>query len=253
MKKIKSFHEYQTINEEIGIKSIATILTSLLLTFKSVEATPLIQFEVPSWQYLSDEDKGKSITTFNKDMDKIQKDLLKLRSERDNAGIIDEKLNTIIDKCVEFKTDYNAGLSASTRKYYISHMFNSIDDMTEVTNLLHNYISENNINDVLIDDTLDTLDTNIQMIKSGNYKNLTIDYKRLLNDYERWLTEQPVSTDSEQPVSTDYDKKEIGGGTTVLLVLLLFLSMILTAIYLFSGSNNGDNGGYGEIGGLGRR
>ena len=59
MRNIKSFNEYQNINEEIGVKSIATILTSLLLTFKSVEATPLIKPNVTSFS--SEEDQERDV------------------------------------------------------------------------------------------------------------------------------------------------------------------------------------------------
>lgn len=194
MRKIKSFNEYQNINEEIGVKSIATILTSLLLTFKSVEATPLIKPNVTSFS--SEEDQEKSMDILNQDMMKIQNDLQKIK----NSGYNDEKLNTIINKCIQFNT--NSNITEST------------DDITEVTNLLHNYIKENNINNNTVIDTLKTIDSNTKMIKSGNYENLTNDYKTLLEDYEKLLTENP-----------DYNKSETGGSATVALAILLFLML----------------------------
>jgi hypothetical protein len=194
MRKIKSFNEYQNINEEIGVKSIATILTSLLLTFKSVEATPLIKPNVTSFS--SEEDQEKSMDILNQDMMKIQNDLQKIK----NSGYNDEKLNTIINKCIQFNT--NSNITEST------------DDIKEVTNLLHNYIKENNINNNTVIDTLRTIDSNTKMIKSGDYENLTNDYKTLLEDYEKLLTENP-----------DYSKSETGGSATVALAILLFLML----------------------------
>ena len=206
MRKIKSFNEYQNINEEIGVKSIATILTSLLLTFKSVEATPLIKPNVTSFKFSSEEDQKKSMDILNEDMMKIQNDLQKIK----NSGYNDEKLNTIINKCIQFNT--NSNITEST------------DDIKEVTNLLHNYIKENNINNNTVIDTLRTIDSNTKMIKSGNYENLTnkffhallpgFDYKTLLEDYEKLLTENP-----------DYSKSETGGSATVALAILLFLML----------------------------
>ena len=206
MRKIKSFNEYQNINEEIGVKSIATILTSLLLTFKSVEATPLIKPNVTSFKFSSEEDQKKSMDILNQDMMKIQNDLQKIK----NSGYNDEKLNTIINKCIQFNT--NSNITEST------------DDIKEVTNLLHNYIKENNINNNTVIDTLRTIDSNTKMIKSGNYENLTnkffhallpgFDYKTLLEDYEKLLTENP-----------DYNKSETGGSATVALAILLFLML----------------------------
>ena len=199
MRKIKSFNEYQNINEEIGVKSIAAILTSLLLTFKSVEKAPsfkaaTIKPNVTSFS--SEEDQEKSMNILNQDMMKIQNDLQKIK----NSGYNDEKLNTIINKCIQFNT--NSNITEST------------DDIKEVTNLLNNYIKENNINNNTVIDTLKTIDSNTKMIKSGNYENLTNDYKTLLEDYEKLLTENP-----------DYNKSEIGGSATVALAILLFLML----------------------------
>ena len=203
MRKIKSFNEYQNINEEIGVKSIATILTSLLLTFKSVEATPLIKPNVTSFS--SEEDQEKSMDILNQDMMKIQNDLQKIK----NSGYNDEKLNTIINKCIQFNT--NSNITEST------------DDIKEVTNLLHNYIKENNINNNTVIDTLRTIDSNTKMIKSGNYENLTNDYKTLLEDYEKLFFQMfSISDLTENP---DYNKSETGGSATVALAILLFLML----------------------------
>ena len=203
MRKIKSFNEYQNINEEIGVKSIATILTSLLLTFKSVEATPLIKPNVTSFS--SEEDQEKSMDILNQDMMKIQNDLQKIK----NSGYNDEKLNTIINKCIQFNT--NSNITEST------------DDIKEVTNLLHNYIKENNINNNTVIDTLRTIDSNTKMIKSGDYENLTNDYKTLLEDYEKLFFQMfSISDLTEKP---DYNKSETGGSATVALAILLFLML----------------------------
>lgn len=207
MRKIKSFNEYQNINEEIGVKSIATILTSLLLTFKSVEKAPSFKAATLNvTSFSSEEDQEKSMNILNQDMMKIQNDLQKIK----NSGYNDEKLNTIINKCIQFNT--NSNITEST------------DDIKEVTNLLHNYIKENNINNNTVIDTLRTIDSNTKMIKSGNYENLTnkffhallpgFDYKTLLEDYEKLLTENP-----------DYNKSETGGSATVALAILLFLML----------------------------
>ena len=116
MRKIKSFNEYQNINEEIGVKSIAAILTSLLLTFKSVEKAPSFKAATLNvTSFSSEEDQEKSMNILNQDMMKIQNDLQKIK----NSGYNDQKLN------IDFKIQTpNNILNALTKHFLTTNNFN---------------------------------------------------------------------------------------------------------------------------------
>ena len=209
MKNIKSYHDFQPINEEIGVKSIATILASLLLTFKSVEAEPVLLFYKPPYFHYTKDEQTHAMSVLDKDMIKIQSDLDKIK---DNIDYSDEDLNDLIDRCIKFRIDVNKTDDEDW-------MVKSVHDVFEVANLLQSYIDDHKVDDKVVIDTLQALNNNIDMLKSGDYKNLNIDYKKLVKDYENLLKEKPVTDASMHPVRT-----------MILFVLCVFLSLAVMVL-----------------------
>ena len=154
MKYIKTYESFQ-VNEEISLKGLAPIITSLFLTFNSANA-----LVAPSVSSTPNQFFGKGSTRFEeynsieikKSLDKTSKDLEELKKKID-----DEQLVNLIESIQKLKKEEE---------------FNSAD-LSVILNKIQSYIQSNNIDNRLFNDTISHLSKgDIEMIKS--------DYQELL-------------------------------------------------------------------------
>ena len=153
MKHVKTFESFQ-VNEELSLKGVFPILTSLFLTLNS--------FDV-SARHGAAGRRHAAISTMEirNISSKIEMDLERLKSETQDPEFL-ELIESI----------------QSLRNWNYSDGF---DKVALVTNDLNSYIQSQNINDPLISDTLKNLSKgDIELIKS--------DYNMLLNKYEEMKT-----------------------------------------------------------------
>ena len=152
MKHVKTFESFQ-VNEELSIKGLFPILTSLFLTLKPFDASAIVLGGAKGGKRYA----ATSTMEIRNIASKIQTDLEKLKSETQDPKVL-ELIESI----------------QSLRNWKYSDGF---DKVAVVTDSLYSYIQSQNINDPLINDTLKNLSKgDIELIKS--------DYDMLLNKYE---------------------------------------------------------------------
>jgi hypothetical protein len=158
MKYVKTFEGFQ-VNEELSLKGLAPIIASLFLTFNSFDASAIMQPTVMAIgggsssrqyaRYVTNE-----IRTIS---DKIKKDLERLKLETQDPELL---------RLIESVQSLN-GWSYS----------NGMDKVNIVVNDLKNYIQSQNINERLVNDTLNNL-------SSGDVELIESDYQMLLQKYQ---------------------------------------------------------------------
>jgi hypothetical protein len=147
MKYVKTFEGFQ-VNEEISLKGLAPIIASLFLTFNSFDASAYGGARRYA-RYATNE-----IRTIS---DKIKKDLERLKLETQDPELL---------RLIESVQSLN-GWSYS----------NGMDKVNIVVNDLKNYIQSQNINERLVNDTLNNL-------SSGDVELIESDYQMLLQKYQ---------------------------------------------------------------------
>jgi hypothetical protein len=147
MKYVKTFESFQ-VNEEISLRGLVPIIASLFLTFNSFDASAY----GGGRRY-----RAYATEEVHKISDKIERDLQRLKSETQDPELLRliESVNTL------------DGWQASY----------GMDQVNKVVGDLKNYIESQEINESLVNDTLNNLTTgDIELIES--------DYQMLLQKYE---------------------------------------------------------------------
>ena len=152
MKHVKTFESFQ-VNEELSIKGLFPILTSLFLTLKPFDASAIVLGSAKGAKRYA----ATSTMEIRNISSKIEMDLERLKSETQDPEVLE-----LIESIQSLKNwKYSDGF----------------DKVAVVTDSLYSYIQSQNINDPLINDTLKNLSKgDIELIKS--------DYDMLLNKYE---------------------------------------------------------------------
>ena len=147
LKYVKTFESFQ-VNEEISLRGLAPIITSLFLTFNSFDASAY----GGGRRY-----RAYATEEVHKISDKIERDLQRLKSETRDPELLRliESVNTL------------DGWQAS----------DGMEQVSKVVGDLKKYIESQEINEPLVNDTLNNLTTgDIEVIES--------DYQMLLQKYE---------------------------------------------------------------------
>jgi predicted DNA-binding ArsR family transcriptional regulator len=155
MKYIKTYANFP-VNEEISLKGLSSIITSLFLTFNSAKA-----LVPPSVSSTPNQFFGKGSSTrfeeynsieIKKSLDKTSKDLEELKKK-----IEDEQLVDLIESIQKLKKE----------KEFTSA------DLSVILNKIQSYIQSNNIDNRLFNDT-------ISHLSKGDIKMIKSDYQELL-------------------------------------------------------------------------
>lgn len=162
MKYVKAFENFQ-VNEEISLRGLAPIITSLFLTFNSFDSSAFPSGGSSRSRYIYYRHVTNQIESIS---NKIERDLERLKSETQDP----EFLRLIESVHSLDGWQYSDGM----------------DQVNKVINDLRNYIQSQDINDSLINDTLNNL-------TSGDIKLIESDYKLLLQKYEEVLESEKVS------------------------------------------------------------
>jgi hypothetical protein len=158
MKYVKTFEGFQ-VNEELSLKGLAPIIASLFLTFNSFDASSIT---APTVMAIgggsSSREYARYVTNEIRTIsDKIKKDLERLKLETQDPELL---------RLIESVQSLN-GWSYS----------NGMDKVNIVVNDLKNYIQSQNINERLVNDTLNNL-------SSGDVELIESDYQMLLQKYQ---------------------------------------------------------------------
>lgn len=216
MKYVKKFESFQ-INEELSLRGVYPIISSLFLTFNSFDASafghsygisPTSIAIVSNNDEDEDKDKINYEDTKSKSNEirfitnKIERDLKKLNSET-----TDYKLSNLI-KIVQSldRWEYKSGLKR----------------VKDVANKIDEYIKSEKLDASLIGDSLNN-------ITSGDIKLIEADYKKLLNKYNEIEGEQKrLKLDIKQT----NDPHTGDNGILKLIVILCAMSLVFfTLIY----------------------
>ena len=163
MKYIKTYESFQ-VNEEISLKGIAPIIASLFLTFNSLDVKAFPAHGA-----------GRSVADvwvpkIETQARKIKIDLEKLKSETNDPQLLD------LISSVQSLESFDYGKWGE-----------GVSEVDEVLNKIKSYISSHEINDPLIEDSLNH-------ISSGDIKILKNDYEELLKRYDGMRWEDNFST-----------------------------------------------------------
>jgi hypothetical protein len=153
MKYVKTYENFQ-VNEEISLRGLAPIIASLFLTFNSFDASAFPSGGASgSRRYAAY--ATHEITSIS---DKIERDLERLKSETEDPELLK------LIKSVQSLDGWQYGADG-------------LDKVNVVVNDLKNYIKSQNINEPLVNDTLNNLSSgDVELIKS--------DYQMLLQKYQ---------------------------------------------------------------------
>lgn len=158
MKYVKTFEGFQ-VNEELSLKGLAPIIASLFLTFNSFDASSIT---APTVMAIGGGSSSRQYARYVTNeirtiSDKIKKDLERLKLETQDPELL---------RLIESVQSLN-GWSYS----------NGMDKVNIVVNDLKNYIQSQNINERLVNDTLNNL-------SSGDVELIESDYQMLLQKYQ---------------------------------------------------------------------